>query len=182
MRNRIEIVSEWSDFSFLIISSLDEKESENLKCCKLVENHPINQFWHENSIEKCFQNDRTSLSCSSDPLMKKSPKIENVPNWSKIILYTNFDMRNRLVMVWEWSDFSLLIIGSLDEKESENRECSKLVENHPINQFWHEKLIGNGFRMIRLFFVDHRLPWWIRVRKSKIQLFLGNAGYTLLVD
>ena len=28
-----------------------------------------------------------------------------------------------------------LIIGSLDEKEFENRKCPKLVENHPINQY-----------------------------------------------
>ena len=71
------------------------------------------------------------------------------------------DMRNRSEMVLEWSDFSFLLIGSLDEKESENRKCSKLVKNHPINQFWHEKSTWNGFRMIRLLFLAHRFPWWV---------------------
>ena len=172
------MVLEWPDFSFLMIGSLDEKESENRKWSKLVENHPINQFWHWESIGnglstigllflghwfpwwkrvrkskmfqigrksshkpiltwgidwKWFQNDSTSLSWSSAPLMKKSPKIENVPNWSKLTPYANFDIRNRLKMVSEWSDFSFLLVGSLDEKDSENRKCSKLVENHPIN-------------------------------------------------
>ena len=79
-------------------------------------------------------------------------------------------------MVLEWSDFSFLLIGSLDEKESENRKCSKLVKNHPINQFWHEKSIGNGFRMIRRLYLDHRFPWWKRVRKSKM-FQIGRKSY-----
>ena len=57
---------------------------------------------------------------------------------------------------WFWPPF--LMIGSVDEKESENWKYSKLVENHPIYQFWHEESIGNGFRMIRFLFLDHRLP------------------------
>ena len=48
--------------------------------------------------------------------MEMSPEIENIANWSKIILLTNFDIRNRFEMVSECSDFSFLIIGSLDEK------------------------------------------------------------------
>ena len=86
-------------------------------------------------------------------------------------------MRNRLEMVLGWSDFSFLIIGSLDEKESENRKCPKLVENHPINQFWHEKSIGNDFRIITLLFLDHRSPWWKRIKKSKMVQIGRQSSY-----
>ena len=126
---------------------------------------------------KWFQNNPTSLFWSSAPLMKKSPKIENVQNWSKIILLTNFDLRNRLGIVSGWSDFSFLIIGSLEEKESENRKCSKLVENHPLDQYSHDKSIGNGFRMTRLLFLDHRFPWWKRVRKSEMLQIGRTSSY-----
>ena len=81
-------------------------------------------------------------------------------------------------MVSEWSNFSILIIGSLNEKESENRKCPKLLENHPINQFLHEMSIGNGFGMVGLLFLDHRFPWWKRFWKYRMSLFPGNAGYS----
>ena len=84
-------------------------------------------------------------------------------------------------MVSGWSDFSVWIISSFDEKESKHRKCCKLVENHPINQFLHEKSIENCFRMIWRIFFDHRFPWWERVRKAKLSLFPGNAGCNLLV-
>ena len=86
-------------------------------------------------------------------------------------------MRNRLKMVSGWFDFSFWIIGFLYEKESENRKSSKLVENHPMNYFWHEKSIGNGFRMIGLLFLDHWFPWWKRVGKSKILQISGKLSY-----
>ena len=163
------MVSEWPEFSFLIIDSLAEEESDKQKCSKLVENHPINQFGMRNLLEmasewlefsflingspeekepenrKCskigrkssykpiltwwidwkwFQKDPISLSWSLAPLMKKSPKIENVPNWSKIIISTNFDMKNWLEMVSELSEFSFMIIGPLKKK-------SPKIENVP---------------------------------------------------
>ena len=86
-------------------------------------------------------------------------------------------MRNRLEMVLEWSDFTFLLIGSHDEKDSENRNCSKLIKNHPTNQFWHEKSIENGFRMIRLLFLAQRFPWWKRVRKSKMFQIDQKSSY-----
>ena len=77
-------------------------------------------------------------------------------------------------MVLEWSDFSFLLIGSFDEKESENHKCSKLVKYCPINQFWHEESIGNGFRMIRLLFLAHRFPWLINSENRKCSKLVKN--------
>ena len=77
-------------------------------------------------VATCLQSDLWYALCST--------KIENDPNGLKIILYTKFDMRNRLEMVSARSDFSFLVICYLDWKESENR-------NWLINQFWREKSI-----------------------------------------
>ena len=49
------------------------------------------------------------------------------------------------------------------------------------NQFWHEESIGNGFRMIRLVFLDHRFPWWKRIRKSKIFQIGWKSTYKLIL-
>ena len=62
-------------------------------------------------------------------------------------------------------------------KRVQNRKCSKLVKNHPINQFWHEESIGNGFRMIWLFLLYHRFPWWKRVRKLKMFQISRKSSY-----
>ena len=85
-----------------------------------------------------------------------------------------------------------------------NQKCSKLVENYPINQFYHEKSIRNGFRIIRLLFIDpinqfwhemsigngfrrigllflaHRFPWWKSVRKSQM-LRVGQKSSNKLI-
>ena len=70
--------------------------------------------------------------------MKKSPKIGIVANLSKIILQTNFDMRNQLKIVSEWFNFSFWIIGSIFRLEivSEWSDYSFLIiasldENSP---------------------------------------------------
>ena len=70
-------------------------------------------------------------------------------------------MRNQLEMISEWSDFSFLIVGSLDEKESENQKSSKFVENHRLNLFWRDKSIGNGFRMIGFLILIFPRQRWV---------------------
>ena len=129
----------------------------------------------------CLSVTATNLTRVPSFLMPRVRKSKMFQIGRKSSYKTNFDMRNWLEMVSELSDFSLLIIGSLDEKESENRKCSKLVENHSINQFRHEKSIGNNFRIIRLLYLDHRFPWWKRVRKSKmLQIGLKSSYKQIL--
>ena len=71
MRNRLEMVPAWSDFSIMIIGSLRWKRFRKSKMSKIVQKSSCKPILTWEIDWKCFRNYRTSLSWSSVPLIKR---------------------------------------------------------------------------------------------------------------
>ena len=93
-------------------------------------------------------------------------------------------MRNWLEMVSEWSEFSFLFIGSLDEKDSENQKSSKVVENYPI-ALWrvmgHICPIGHGTYMSHSSCKDISICTIRKIFWNGLKLILPLLIYSIVI-
>ena len=122
------------------------KKSPKIENVANQSNFHLIRFWHEKSIENGFRMIRLYFglhSWWSAPLMRKSPKIENVANWWNFHPKIYFGIRKQLEILLEGSDLilaSILDIGFLDGKESENRKCCKLIKFSSYQPFFAWKI------------------------------------------